>query len=130
MGKASVLLVDGNRDVLKSNAAALEKDGYSALTATTLAEAWRALADNPIRAVVTETVLPDGNGFNFCLKLRDPNSALRTMNSALSRIPVLFLSARSESADILEGYAAGCNCYVTKPYSVNVLVARVEAALR
>lgn len=108
MGKAGVLLVDGNRDVLKSNAAAL--------------------ADNPIRAVVTETVLPDGSGLDFCMELRNPSSALCPMNSAL--IPVLFLSALSGREDELRGYAAGCNGYVTKPYSVDVLVARVGAALR
>jgi DNA-binding response OmpR family regulator len=70
--------------------------------------------------VLLDVMLPGMNGFDVCRALRD----------ALPELPILMLTARGSEQDVLEGFRAGADDYVTKPFSVAELVARVEALLR
>jgi DNA-binding response OmpR family regulator len=70
--------------------------------------------------VVLDVMLPQKSGFDVCTELR----------AARPRLPILMLTARGAEEDVLRGFAAGADDYVTKPFSVAELVARIEALLR
>ena len=70
--------------------------------------------------VILDVMLPGMNGYDVCRRLR----------ADLPRVPVLMLTARGAEQDVLEGFRAGADDYVTKPFSVSELMARVEALLR
>jgi DNA-binding response OmpR family regulator len=79
----------------------------------------RALANQHALAIL-DVMLPGRNGFEICRELR----------GTLPQLPILMLTARGAEPDVLEGFRAGADDYVTKPFSVAELVARVEALLR
>src|SRR5207245_2156944 len=79
----------------------------------------RALA-TPYAPVLLDVILPDKSGFDVCRELRAARPAQA----------ILMLTARGEEADVLEGFRSGADDYLTKPFSVAELVARVEALLR
>jgi DNA-binding response OmpR family regulator len=70
--------------------------------------------------VVLDVMLPGMNGFDVCRELR----------AQLPRLPILMLTARGAESDVVDGFRAGADDYVTKPFSVAELMARVEALLR
>lgn len=72
--------------------------------------------------IILDVMLPDGDGFDLCRRMRK--------NAALARIPVLFLTARSDEVDRVLGLEIGGDDYVTKPFSPRELIARVKAHLR
>lgn len=80
-----------------------------------------ALQENPVLFLL-DIFLPGGDGFDLCRQIRE--------NSALSRIPIIFLSARAADADRVRGLELGGDDYITKPFSPRELVARVRAVLR
>jgi two-component system response regulator RegX3 len=79
----------------------------------------RGLANQHALAIL-DVMLPGRNGFEICRELR----------GMLPQLPILMLTARGSEPDVLEGFRAGADDYVTKPFSVAELVARVEALLR
>ena len=117
-----ILFVDDeeNMQALVSEGLATEK--RQVFTAGTLLEACRMVDKNKIDIVVLDRVLPDGDGLEFCAKLRrDP---------VHKSIPILLLSAKSEVNDRVLGLRLGADDYLAKPCDMNELRARVEALLR
>lgn len=114
-----ILLVEDNVDVLEINRQYFEMAGYTVKTAMTLAEARKRVADAIPDIMVLDIMLPDGSGLDFCGELRNH-----------SPVPVLFLTCLDEEADIVAGLKTGGDEYMTKPYRVGELLARVEALLR
>jgi DNA-binding response OmpR family regulator len=117
------LLVEDNVHILKVNQAMLERAGHRALTATDLAGARAALKAKTPDLLVLDIMLPDGDGIEFCRQLRAPGSGLQGL-------PVLFLSAKNQTEDIVDGLRAGGDDYLPKPYDIRVLIARIGALLR
>lgn len=115
----TVLLVEDDMGIQRINRRILEREGYTVLCAQDLAGARAMLVSGQPDALVLDIELPDGNGVAFCEEIRPTTSA-----------PVLFLTGRDEEESIVKGLRAGGNDYITKPYSVGVLVARVNALLR
>ena len=72
--------------------------------------------------IVLDLMLPEMNGIDVCKKLKS--------NKNTSNIPVLMLTAKSEDIDIIIGLEVGADDYVTKPFSIKVLIARVRSLLR
>jgi len=72
--------------------------------------------------IILDVMLPDGDGFDLCRRIRKTN--------ALARVPILFLTARSDEVDRVLGLEIGGDDYVTKPFSPRELIARVKAHLR
>lgn len=70
--------------------------------------------------MILDVNLPDGNGFDFCRELKERDSGL----------PVIFLTANDLEDDVVTGFDLGADDYVTKPFSMKILLKRVEAALR
>ncbi|MCL2204419.1 MAG: response regulator transcription factor [Defluviitaleaceae bacterium] len=116
----NVLLVEDEERILFANKIILErKGGYNVQTAVNLAEARKCVQENQPDIIILDIMLPDGSGLDFLEELR------RDKN-----IPVLLLTALSESGDELKGIAAGGDDYITKPYNNDVLLGRIEMVLR
>jgi two-component system OmpR family response regulator len=115
-----VLVVDDEPNIRELVQVALKFHGCSVTTAGTGKDALRqAEADRP-DLIVLDVMLPDMDGFEVCRRLR----------AAGNEVPVIFLTARDTSSDTVTGLALGGDDYVTKPFSVESLVARVRAVLR
>lgn len=115
-----VLIVDDERpivDILKYN---LEKEGYETIEAYDGAEALdMALNQNP-DIILLDVMLPKMDGFEVCRKVREKKPT----------VPILMLTAREEEVDKVLGLELGADDYITKPFSVRELMARVKANLR
>ena len=119
MANEAILLIEDDTDLLLNNKEYLEKFGYHILTAGTLAAAAKILENTNIDLILLDINLPDGSGLDFITGIRKRFD-----------IPVIFLTARADKADVIEGLTRGGGDYVTKPFDFDVLRARIEIRLR
>jgi two-component system OmpR family response regulator len=115
-----VLVVDDEPNIRELVQVALKFHGCSVTTAATGRDALRQAEAARPDLIVLDVMLPDMDGFEVCRRLR----------TAGNEVPVIFLTARDTSSDTVTGLAIGGDDYVTKPFSVEALVARVRAVLR
>jgi DNA-binding response OmpR family regulator len=115
----SVLVVDDDVDVAATIAAALEQDGWRAETAMSLSEARARLHEVNPQIVVIDIGLPDGNGMAFVRE-----------TAHRADLGILVVSARTEEVDRVVGLELGADDYITKPFSLRELTARVRALWR
>ena len=115
----TILIVEDDTGLSQGVALSLARPEYHFLQAATLAEARAAFAAHAVDLVLLDVGLPDGSGLTLCRELR-----------ADSRVPILFLTANDAEYDEVAGFAAGGDDYITKPFRLSALRARVEAALR
>ena len=115
-----VLVVDDEPNIRELVQVALKFHGCSVTTAATGKDALRQAEAGRPDLIVLDVMLPDMDGFEVCRRLR----------AAGNEVPVIFLTARDTSSDTVTGLALGGDDYVTKPFSVEALVARVRAVLR
>ena len=116
----TILIVEDEPDILDNNRKAIEDAGYAALTAENAAQAREALANHTPDAIVMDIMLPDGNGLDLLKDLRESGS----------KIPVIMLTAWGKPSDVARGLRLGANDYLSKPFTYEVLIARVEAMFR
>ncbi|MCB9667684.1 MAG: response regulator transcription factor [Myxococcales bacterium] len=116
----TVLLVEDDPSLAMGLSDALSFEGYHVVHAKSGTEAVQQFGTAKPDCVILDLMLPDINGFQVCERIRRLNS----------HIPVIMLTARSEEADKIRGLDAGADDYVTKPFSVGELVARLRALLR
>ena len=114
-----VLLIDDDRQLLRALRINLSVRGYEVVTAATGQEALRAAAEQHPQAVILDLGLPDISGIEVLTGLRGWMTA-----------PVIVLSARTDSADKVEALDAGADDYMTKPFGMDELLARLRAAVR
>ena len=114
-----ILLIEDDQALGRGTALALAGEGREIRVAATLAQGWAALGEGEYALVLLDLNLPDGNGLDFLTALR------RT-----SGVPVLILTANDLESDQVAGLELGADDYVTKPFSLAVLRARVNAQLR
>ena len=114
-----VLVVDDEPQILRALQTSLRGAGYEVDTAATAEQALTSAAVKPPDAVILDLVLPDGRGTDVCRELR-----------AWSSVPVIVLSVVGDEHDKVEALDAGADDYVTKPFGVDELLARLRAALR
>jgi two-component system KDP operon response regulator KdpE len=119
MNGQRVLVVDDEPQILRALRATLRGAGYTVDSAATAEEALIAAAAHPPEAVILDLILPDGSGTDVCRELRTWTAA-----------PVIVLSAVGEEREKIEALDAGADDYVTKPFSVDELLARLRAVLR
>ncbi|WP_410770412.1 response regulator transcription factor [Fontibacillus sp. BL9] len=115
----TLLIVEDDISLNKGIALTLAQDGIMIEQAYDLATAEQRFAEGGIDLIVLDVNLPDGNGLDFCEKIR-----------ATSRVPVIFLTANDMESDIVLGFELGGDDYITKPFSLMVLRSRVMAVLR
>jgi DNA-binding response OmpR family regulator len=115
-----VLIIEDNRKLLLGLKANLEFEGYETLTAEDGAAGIAAARAGDPDLVILDLMLPDTDGFRVLEQLRESGST----------VPVLVLTALGEETDKVRGFRAGADDYVTKPFGLMELLARVDALLR
>ena len=113
-----ILLVDDEKGVVAMMKSYFEMSGYQVLTAYNGAEALRQAVHQP-DIILLDINMPGMDGLTVCKKIRDYISC-----------PILFLTARIETADKINGFQAGADDYIIKPFDIDELGARVAAHLR
>jgi DNA-binding response OmpR family regulator len=119
---ARVLVVDDDPDIRVAIAEALKIAGYDVGSAATGAGALAICRQQCPDLVLLDQMLPDLDGLEVCRRLRDEPST--------SRVPIVFLTARTGEQDRVRGLAAGADDYVIKPFSTPELLLRIRAVLR
>jgi DNA-binding response OmpR family regulator len=114
-----LLLVDGDPLVRRRLRHALEDEGYQVLEAANGADALTALRLEPPDVVLLELTLPDRHGFDVCREIRRNTD-----------VPVIMVTARADSHDVVAGLESGADDYVTKPLVTKELSARIRAVMR
>jgi two-component system, OmpR family, response regulator len=120
MDNPRVLVVDDEPNIRDLVEVALRFHGFDVTTAATGDEALRFAEECGPQLIVLDVMLPDFDGFEVCRRLRGCGD----------ETPVIFLTARDTPTDTVTGLTLGGDDYVTKPFSVDALVARVRAVLR
>lgn len=116
---ANIFLLEDDKILSKGISIALGKDGHHVTTAYGYVEALQKYTLKKYDLFLLDINLPDGNGMNFCQKIRQT-----------SQLPVLFLTANDTEEDMLNGYDVGCDDYISKPFSIDVLRRKVSAILK
>jgi two-component system KDP operon response regulator KdpE len=114
-----VLVVDDEPQFLRALATSLRGAGYDVATATTAGEALAAAGLQPPDAVILDLLLPDGTGTEVCRQLRTWSDA-----------PIVLVSAVGDEDEKIAALDAGADDYVTKPFAIGELLARLRAVLR
>ncbi len=116
---AKILLVEDDYALAMGTEYALQAEGYDVVHASNLSEARERMVSG-IDLILLDVMLPDGNGYEFCKEIRQENW----------QVPIIFLTAVSEEANIVQGLELGADDYVAKPYRVKELLSRIAANLR
>lgn len=118
--KKTVLIVDDEPHIVLGLKDALEFEGFRIVTASNGKDAVQLARVERPNAILLDLMLPDKNGYQICEEVRrfDPS------------VPILMLTARSQEADKIRGLDAGADDYVTKPFSLGELIARLRALFR
>lgn len=117
---ARILVVDDEQHITDLVAMALRYEGFDVVTAASGSAALQAVADFGPQAIVLDVMLPDFDGFEVTRRLAERGA----------HPPVLFLTARDATEDKVRGLTVGGDDYVTKPFSIDELVARIRVLLR
>jgi two-component system, OmpR family, response regulator RegX3 len=118
-GRNVILIVEDEESYQDALNVGLSVEGFVVVGATNIAEARALLATSKPDLVLLDVMLPDGSGIDYCRELHDT-----------THIPVIMVSARTSEVDIVLGLEIGAADYVTKPYRLRELVARIRAVLR
>ncbi|KOX20527.1 alkaline phosphatase [Saccharothrix sp. NRRL B-16348] len=121
----TLLVVDDEDTVRELLSATLRFAGFRVASAATGAEALAAATAEPPDLVLLDVMLPDVDGFEVVRRLRE-----RRAEGHRGPVPVLFLTARDRQADKITGLSLGADDYVTKPFDLEELIARIRAILR
>jgi DNA-binding response OmpR family regulator len=116
---ARILIVDDESTLLATLSFNLERQGYDVITAFEGGDALRLVDEKQPDLVLLDLMLPGMHGFEICRALRKRSS-----------IPIIILTARTDEVDRVVGLELGADDYITKPFSMNELIARVRACLR
>ena len=114
-----ILVVDDEKLLVKGIKFNLENEGYQVLTAYDGATAVELARQETLDLIILDLMMPGLSGSEACMKIRE-----------FSDVPIIMLTARSEDADKIMGFACGADDYVTKPFNILELKARIRALLR
>ena len=119
MSKEKILIVEDEKDLVKILKYNLEKEGYRVAVSTDGEAGLAAFRKEKPGLIILDIMLPKLDGFEFCKVVRQE-----------SKVPIIMLTAKTEEVDRILGLELGADDYVTKPYSVREVLARVKAILR
>ncbi len=114
-----VLVVDDETPIVEAVAYSLRKEGYQALTAGDAEQCIDLTRREKPDLIILDVMLPSASGFDICRMLRKQ-----------SAVPIIMLTARAEETDRVVGLELGADDYITKPFSMRELMARVKSVLR
>ena len=116
---ANIFLLEDDKILSKGISIALAKDAHTVTAVYGYMEALQKYQSQRYDLFLLDMNLPDGSGLKFCKKIRET-----------SETPVLFLTANDTEEDMLDGFSAGCDDYISKPFSLEVLRKKVLAILK
>jgi DNA-binding response OmpR family regulator len=119
--RATILVADDEQDIRELVAYRLSRSGYTIIEARDGEEAFQLAADQSPDMAVLDVMMPRLNGFDLTERLR--------LTPATERLPILLMSASVQEADISRGFAAGADGYLTKPFTPDQLLTRVQDVL-
>jgi DNA-binding response OmpR family regulator len=114
-----VLIIEDEKEMARGLKDILEFEGYEVTTADTGREGLQVLARNEPDCIILDVMLPDLNGYEICEQIRHTHNT-----------PILMLTAKAQDHDKILGFKVGADDYLTKPFSVGELLARLMALLR
>jgi two-component system, OmpR family, response regulator RegX3 len=118
-GRNTIMIVEDEESYQDALNVGLSVEGFVVVGATNIAEARVLLLSSKPDLVLLDVMLPDGSGIDYCRELHDT-----------THIPVIMVTARTSEVDVVLGLEIGAADYVTKPYRLRELVARIRAVLR
>lgn len=118
---AQVLLVDDEPGLREAVQAYLEDSGFNVDVASNATQGWELVQQKHPDLVITDIMMPKVDGYQFLKQLRE--------DPRFKAMPVVFLTARGMTTDRIQGYQAGCDAYLSKPFDPDELVAIVENLL-
>jgi DNA-binding response OmpR family regulator len=117
---ARILIAEDDANIRQGLVATLESEGYGVTSAADGAQALKLFPQEKFDLVLLDVMMPKASGYDVCRELRARGAT----------VPVLFLTAKGEEVDKVVGLKLGADDYVTKPFGVKELLARVEALIR
>ena len=117
-----ILIIEDEPDIRKNLEYNLSREGYSVLTAASIAEAEQLIYSNNLSLVLLDLMLPDGSGLELCKKMKSDRD--------VQNLPIIILTAKDDEVDKVVGFEIGADDYVTKPFSVRELILRIKAVLK
>lgn len=115
----SILLLEDEENLNRGISLKLEKEGYQVFSAYGVSEGMRLFQENAIDLIICDITLDDGNGLDFCREIRK-----------ISQVHFIFLTALDQEMDVVLGYEAGADDYMVKPFSLSVLISKVNAIFK
>ncbi|HXU83065.1 MAG TPA: response regulator, partial [Polyangia bacterium] len=119
-GRRRILIIEDEPDIARGLRDALEFEQFEVLTTGHGREGIKLVRERGTDLVILDLMLPDVNGFSVCEEIRGFQPT----------VPIIMLTARSQETDKIRGLDVGADDYVTKPFSVGELVARINAMFR
>ena len=119
MEEFNILVCDDDHSIVDAIEIYLKQEGYRVIKAYNGLEALKALEENEIHLIILDIMMPQLDGLQATVKIRE-----------ICNIPILMLSAKSEDTDKVLGLNFGADDYITKPFDINEVIARVQIQLR
>ncbi len=116
---ATILIAEDEKEMQEILVDYMKRNGHTCITADDGLDAALALKNNAVDLAILDIMMPHLDGFSVCKLARE-----------MGNLPILFLTAKSDEEDKLRGYAYGADDYVTKPFSLKLLLAKINALLR
>lgn len=116
---ATILIAEDEKEMQEILVDYMKRNGHTCITADDGLDAALALKNNAVDLAILDIMMPHLDGFSVCKLARE-----------MGNLPILFLTAKSDEEDKLRGYEYGADDYVTKPFSLKLLLAKVNALLR
>jgi DNA-binding response OmpR family regulator len=114
-----ILIVDDDKEIRKLISIYIENEGITAFEADNAIEALKMLDKEVFDLIILDIMMPEMNGIEACMKIREERN-----------MPIIMISAKSEDMDKIQGLASGADDYLTKPFNPLELLARVKSQLR
>ena len=114
-----ILLVEDNEMIVKGLVYSLSKEGFETNIAYNAQEAESKIESNVYDIIILDVMLPDGNGFELCKHIKENKD-----------IPIIFLTAKDDEKDVVNGFYLGADDYVIKPFRTMELISRIYNVLR
>ena len=115
----NILIIEDDKILNKGVAFALKKEGYNVISAYTKQEGKTAVDNNEIDFLLLDITLPDGSGLDLCKEIKTKIN-----------FPIVFFTANDTEEDMIKGFEYGCDDYISKPFSVEVLKFKINAILK
>ena len=119
MSDEYILIVDDDSDIRNLLGIYLENEGYSYIKCDNALKALDVLDKSKVALILLDVMMPQMDGISACMKIREKTNA-----------PIIFISAKAEDMDIVNGLMSGGDDYVTKPFDPVLLMTRVKAQIR